>query len=147
MKHFTLFLIYTWTASALALLLFCTNYFFCNGPDCEFDSVTIPLVRAMTVLCLASVVFTTSMLLSVVYGILTGVGTIDRLKRKANDTWHTSTDEPMELTEIFGIDRCWVLPVDPIFEDYDKVMGYATLQRLLRKDTQYGQEQHRTMEV
>jgi len=142
MKHFILFLLYTWTASVLALLLFAVNYFFCNGPECEYYDengqgvVQIQLVRAMTILCTGSLLFTSSMLVSVTYGILTGVGTIDRLKRKVADTWHTSTDEPTNLRDIFGIGPVWTwwLPIDPVFDDYDRIMGYATLQRLLRRN-------------
>ena len=138
MKHFILFLVYTWTASCLALLLFVSNYFFCNGAHCEFDVVEMQLVRAMSLLCLGALVFTSSMLISVLYAVVTGVGTIDRLKRKATDTWHLSTDEPMPLTDIFGIANwaTWWLPTDPVFDDYDRVMGYATLQRLLRHTNQ-----------
>jgi palmitoyltransferase ZDHHC3/7/25 len=85
-------------------------------------------------LCLGALAFTSSMLVSVLYAVVTGVGTIDRLKRKATDTWHLSTDKPMPLTDIFGIASraTWWLPADPVFDDYDRVMGYATLQRLLR---------------
>lgn len=81
------------------------------------------------------------------YGIMTGVGTIDRLKRKASNTWNDSEDEPIPLTDIFGIASIWVwwLPIDPIFEDYDAIMGYATHQRLLRKDVILSQQQQRTM--
>jgi len=136
LKFFILFLLYTWTASATALLLFGVNYFFCNSANCEFDGMEIQLVRAMTLLCVGSLVFTSSMIISVVYGVLTGIGTIDRLKRKAGDKWHDSADEPTQLTDIFGIGPywTWLLPVDQVFDDFDRVMGYATLQRLLRKD-------------
>lgn len=137
-KHFILFLIYTWTAASLALLLFVSNYFFCNGAHCEFDVVEMQLVRAMSLLCLGALTFTSSMLISVLYAVVTGVGTIDRLKRKATDTWHLSTDEPTPLTDIFGIAgfATWWLPMDPVFDDYDRIMGYATMQRLLRQTHQ-----------
>ena len=44
-------------------------------------------------------------------------------------------EEPLPLKDIFGIGPLyqWPLPVDPIFEDFDRVMGYATPQRLLRE--------------
>ena len=136
MKHFILFLIYTWTGCALALLLFGVNYFFCTHEGCEFTGVEIVLVRTMTWLCLGTLMFTSSMLMNVIYAVVTGASTIDRLKMKAANTWHDSTLEEMPLTNIFGIGPrwTWCLPVDPIFEDYDKLMGYATRQRLLRGD-------------
>ena len=92
---------------------------------------------------------------------MTGIGTIDRLKKKAMDTMHLSDEKPIPLKDIFGIGGyyTWFIPVgelysvssllgrtgllvsctlshgfkDPIFEDWDKTMGYATAQRLLRE--------------
>ena len=134
MKHFILFLGYTWTACVLGLLLFGVNYFFCTAPHCEFAGAQVHLVRVMAWILLLTLMFTSSMLMNVVYGIITGIGTIDRLKKKATDTWHDATEEAMPLTEIFGIGPywTWLFPTDPIFDDYDWVMGYTTRQRLLR---------------
>jgi hypothetical protein len=75
------------------------------------------------------------MLMNVVYGIMTGIGTIDRLKKKATNTLSDATEEPIPLSHIFGIGPyyTWPLPTDPVFPDYDVVMGYATPQRLLRE--------------
>jgi hypothetical protein len=77
------------------------------------------------------------MLMNVTYGIMTGVGTIDRLKKKATDTVYYSDEESIELKDIFGIQGYWTwgLPMDPVFEDYDRVMGYSLPQRLLRERT------------
>ena len=46
-----------------------------------------------------------------------------------------SIDEPVPLVDIFGIGPWWTwpLPMDPLFEDFDAVMGYSTPQRLLRE--------------
>lgn len=48
---------------------------------------------------------------------------------------HTSDEEPIPLKHIFGIEgyHTWPFPCDPIFEDYDAVMGFSTPQRLLRE--------------
>ena len=134
-KHFILFLLYSWTCSALSLLLLGWNYFFCLSENCIYTDLLIPLVRVMTVLSIASFLFTSSMIMNVTYGILTGIGTIDRLKKKANHTIHLAEDEPIPIEHIFGIGPfyTWLLPIDPIFHDYDKVMGYSTPQRLLRE--------------
>lgn len=143
MKHFTLFLIYVWTASATALVLFCVNYFFCTTEYCEFSGMEVQLVRAMTWICIGALLFTTSMLMSLVYSLYTGIGTVDRLKKKATDVWHETTEEPIPFSEIFGIAPVWTwpFPVDPIFDDYDRVMGYATPQRLLRAQSLYKNKQ------
>jgi uncharacterized membrane protein len=134
-KFFLLFLIYTWTISVLCLLLMGYNYFFCADDTCVFTLVLTQLVRIMTVLSIGSFLFTSSMLMNVTYGVMTGVGTIDRLKKKANGTMAESDEEPIQLHDIFGIGPyyTWPFPTDPCFEDYDRVVGYSTPQRLLRE--------------
>ncbi|GAX25659.1 hypothetical protein FisN_15Lh029 [Fistulifera solaris] len=135
MKHFILFLIYTWTASALVLLLFIVNYFFCTSALCEFTGVEIVLVRVMSLISLGALMFTSSMLMNVIFNVVTGTSTIDRLKMKLADTWHKETAAEIPLTDIFGIGPkwTWMIPTDPLFDDYDRVVGYSTRQRLLRK--------------
>lgn len=73
--------------------------------------------------------------MNVVYGIMTGIGTIDRLKKKATGTMSDSEEECIPLVHIFGIGPLctWPFPVDPIYPDFDLVMGYSTPQRLLRE--------------
>jgi hypothetical protein len=134
-EHFFLFLIYAWSSAAYALTLFGWNYFFCADDDCIFDHIVVHLVRVMTVLAVGAFLFTSSMLMNVTYGIMTGIGTIDRLKKKATNTMSQSDEEPIELTDVFGIAgyHTWPFPVDPVFEDYDRVMGYSTPQRLSRE--------------
>lgn len=135
LKHFCLFLIYTWTCTVFSLLLFGWNYFFCAAEACVFSTVLTQLVRLMTVLSVGAFLFTSSMLMNVVYGIMTGIGTIDRLKKKAVGAMELSDEESIPLSHIFGIQPwyTWILPVDPVFPDYDLVMGYSTPQRLLRE--------------
>ena len=73
--------------------------------------------------------------MNVVYGLLTGIGTIDRLKKKASNTMNDSDEEPVPLKDVFGIGPLWTwpLPIDPLFDDFDRVMGFTTPQRLLRE--------------
>jgi hypothetical protein len=162
LKHFILFLIYTWSSSAYALSLFGWNYFFCADDDCTFHPIIIHLVRLMTLLAIGAFLFTSSMLMNVCYGIMTGIGTIDRLKKKATNTMNQSDEEPIQLIDVrvvryahrpflpaferpqlmkfsffqvFGIGPIytWPFPVDPIFEDFDRVMGYTMPHRLDRE--------------
>mmetsp|Transcript_11294 Transcript_11294/g.15821 ORF Transcript_11294/g.15821 Transcript_11294/m.15821 type:complete len:408 (+) Transcript_11294:257-1480(+) len=135
LKHFILFLCYTWSCSAFALSLFGSNYFFCSVEECTFHPVIVHLVRVMTVLCIGSFLFTSSMIMNVTYGILTGIGTIDRLKKKATNTMSQSDEEPIALTDVFGVGGyyTWPFPVDPVFEDHDHVLGYSMPQRLARE--------------
>jgi len=134
-KHFILFLLYTWLCSGFALILLGWNYFVCADEDCIFTPVLIQLVRIMTLLGIGAFLFTSSMLMNVCYGIMTGIGTIDRLKKKANNTLSQSDEESVDLKDIFGVGSMitWILPVDPLFEDFDRVVGYSTPQRLLRE--------------
>jgi len=135
LKYFILFLIYTWIISAFALCLLGWNYFMCASDACEFNVILTQLVRVMTVLAVGAFLFTSSMLMNVCYGIMTGIGTIDRLKKKATNTMNQSDEEPVPLADVFGVGgwATWCLPCDPVFEDHDVVMGYSTPQRLLRE--------------
>ena len=74
--------------------------------------------------------------MNVTFGLMTGIGTIDRLKKKANNTIAEAVEEPIPLKDVFGIGAywTWLLPMDPLFEDYDRVMGFSTPQRLLREE-------------
>ena len=81
------------------------------------------------------------MLMNVTYGIITGIGTIDRLKKKQSQTTVESDEEPIPLKDIFGIQGLWswFLPIDPVFEDFDRIMGYSIPERLLREKLREGQ--------
>ena len=67
------------------------------------------------------------------------LGTINRLKKNVNGIFNEEDDEPISLKDVFGVRPWWYwfFPSDPIFEDYDLVMGYCTTQRLLREDHYY----------
>lgn len=134
-EHFFLFLLYTWTCAAFALSIFGWNYFFCADEDCTFHPIVLHLVRVMTLLCVGAFLFTSSMLMNVCYGLMTGIGTIDRLKKKATNTMGQSDEEPIPLKDVFGIQgwHTWPFPIDPIFEDYDVVMGHCIPTRLDRE--------------
>jgi len=135
LKHFCLFLIYTWLCASFSLTVFGWNYFFCADLDCTFHPVVLHLVRIMTLLAIGAFLFTSSMLMNVCYGIMTGIGTIDRLKKKATNTMSQSDEEPIQLIDVFGVGGLWTwpLPIDPVFEDHDRVMGYTMPQRLDRE--------------
>jgi hypothetical protein len=100
LKHFLLFLLYTWTCATYSLTLFGWNYFFCADEDCTFHPLVVHLVRIMTLLALGAFLFTSSMLMNVLYGVLTGIGTIDRLKKKATNTMSQSEEEPIQLIDV-----------------------------------------------
>ncbi|KAL7521880.1 hypothetical protein ACHAWX_006572 [Stephanocyclus meneghinianus] len=131
-ESFILFLVYTWIGSAFALLIFGFNYFLCRDELCEFGML-VHLVRFMTVICVFSLLFTSSMLSNITYGLMTGTGTIDRIK--ARESYSLSDERPIRLEDVFGIGLrlTWLFPTDPLFSDYDRVLGYSMPQRLLRE--------------
>jgi len=136
-KHFVLFLLYTWIGCVLALLHFGCNYFWCNDASCEFTGLEIVLVRIMTVLCLGTLVFVSTVLSNVAFSFITGEGTVDRLKQKALGEWDNSTAEPWRLRDIFGSDSIWVwwLPVDPVFaDDPERVYGFVVSDNTVWQD-------------
>mmetsp|Transcript_20806 Transcript_20806/g.45112 ORF Transcript_20806/g.45112 Transcript_20806/m.45112 type:complete len:414 (+) Transcript_20806:207-1448(+) len=136
LKHFILFLVYTWTCSVFSLLLLGWNYFMCADEECAFNGLLTQLVRAVTVLSIGALLFTSSMIMNVTFGLMTGIGTIDRLKKKASNVIAEAIEEPIPLKDVFGIGAywTWLLPIDPLFEDSDRVMGFSTPQRLLREE-------------
>ena len=139
-EFFILFLIYTWIGCAFSLTIFATNYFFCTSEECVFPLVLMQLVRFMTLLCVGTLLFVSSMLMNVTYGIITGIGTIDRLKKKASGEVDDSDEEPLALQDVFGIEGLWtwLLPMDPVFEDFDRVLGYSIPARLKRERQMFG---------
>ena len=80
MKFFILFLIYEWVCNAYALTLLGYNYFLCATEECTFTFVLLQFTRIMTCLSVVFFLFTSSMLMNVIYGLLSGIGTIDRMK-------------------------------------------------------------------
>ena len=103
--------------------------------ELRITGVLVQLVRIMTVICVGSLLFTSSMLMNVTYGLMTGIGTIDRLKKKATNTMGHSVEEPISLEDVFGMNRSitWLLPTEPLPPDYDRVVGFSMPQRLLRE--------------
>lgn len=135
LKHFCLFLAYTWLCAAFSLSVFGWNYFFCSDEDCTYHHFVLHMVRLMFFFAIGAFLFTSSMLMNVCYGIMTGIGTIDRLKKKATNTMSQSDEEPIPLEHVFGIGGWWTwpFPVDPVFAEYDAVMGFTLPARLDRE--------------
>jgi palmitoyltransferase ZDHHC3/7/25 len=108
----------------------------CADEDCAFNVFLLQLVRLVTILSLGALLFTSSMIMNVTFGLMTGIGTIDRLKKKASDTIQDAVEQPIPLKDVFGIGAYWewIFPIDPVFDNYDRVLGFSTPQRLLREE-------------
>lgn len=72
----------------------------------------------MTILCVGTFLFTSSMLMNVTYGLMTGIGTIDRLKKKATNTMSQSDEECKSNFFISNPSTC-------LIKSYDKFDSFC----------------------
>ena len=71
---------------------------------------------------LFSVIFTSSMIVTQVYSLVTGLGTIDRLQMKSGSA---ESAEPIPFEHVFGNEPWrWFVPVEPYFKDEEVVYQY-----------------------
>lgn len=115
----------------LILLVYLFNFeifllfqFFCTGDNCTvFEGASIVLARSLLFVLLFTVLFTSSMILNQIYGIATGLGTIDRMKLKKGDFY---VEESIPFEHVFGSDywACFI-PISPRFRHVEDVMGYC----------------------
>ena len=75
-----------------------------------------------------SLLFTSSMLMNQIYGVTTGIGTIDRMRLRGSRKVEM---EPVPWRDVFGTGSLfwWLCPTDVQFEDFFGVMGYSLPQR------------------
>jgi hypothetical protein len=120
MKHFCLFLIYTWISTILALI----------------ESVYLAYLIGL-LFAIFGFSFVTYILSHTVTSIRTGLGAIDRLQQhgKTLSQQQRAALSPLPIpkqrgrllimTEVFGQNYWyWWLPVDPRFRDPEKIFGY-----------------------
>jgi len=122
-KSFILFLIYTDAAALYMTVLLAIHLVDCEALHCqEFSQITLNLVRALVFLLLFAVLFTTAMICNQVYGLMIGLGTIDRMKNRKG---HKKVGTPVPFTHVFGSSMwSYCFPVPPIFDDPEAVLGY-----------------------
>lgn len=124
-KVYILFLLYLSTASIYSISLFGIRLANCQFIHCYEDTVLqVYLVRIMVAFLVISLAFTSSMLVSQIVGIITGLGSIDRRKLSKKDT--ICSTGPLPLNHVFGDDwYLWWLPAPPYFRDPEKVLNYC----------------------
>lgn len=102
MKHFVLFLGYTWISCILSLI----------------ESFYLEYLVGL-LFSLFGLTFVTYILSHTLTSIRTGLGAIDRLQGKTNT-------HALLLVDVFGSNYImWGLPVDPRFRDPEKIFGYS----------------------
>ena len=132
-KYFILFLFYTLftTGYAIGLVLYhfveCMTHEYCD----DYSTLTANLIRAALVVACAAMIFTLSMLMNQFHGVITGLGTVDRMQRRRKEGRIRGMPEdysPMRWEDIFGEGNklMWLLPTDPHFRksQREKILGF-----------------------
>lgn len=124
-KYFLLFCFYLNVTSTYSVIIFVINLVLCSNIICiEIPLNQIILVRTMAVLMIVCLLFTSTVLVSQIYGIWTGLGLIDRMKLTKSGG-PLPLKQPLQITHIFGNDwYFWFLPVSPYFKDPETVFNY-----------------------
>lgn len=142
-KHFLLFLLYALATSGYALGLVLYHFIMCLAePVCDaYDTLTANLVRALLIIACASTLFTLSMIMNQFHGIITGLGTVDRMQRSRKEGRIRGRPEdfnPVRWEDIFGSGSrfTWFLPIKPYFRppQYQRIMGFRLPPAARRQD-------------
>lgn len=124
-KNFFLFLIYTNIASFYLYIIFVLNIVYCGSISCNKtnpEEFSLPMLQVEAIVLLFSVIFTTSMIVTQIYSLVTGLGTIDRLQLKRGSA---ESAEAIPFEHVFGdVVWRWFIPVDPYFNDEEAVFQY-----------------------
>jgi hypothetical protein len=123
-KNFILFLVYTNITSLFMYVVVATNMIEDTAGE-GFSGTGLEMSRGLIFVLLFSILFTTSMIANQVYGIVCGLGTIDRMKLKGDEVGNGVT---IPWKHVFGDDwgvACF-LPVDAYISRLDKVFRYKT---------------------
>ena len=132
-KYFILFLFYTLFTTGYAIGLVLYHFVQCMADEyCDdYSTLTANLIRAVLVLSCAAMIFTLSMLMNQFHGVITGLGTVDRMQRRRKEGRIRGTPEdysPMRWEDIFGDGNklMWLLPTDPPFckSQREKIVGF-----------------------
>lgn len=125
-KFYILFLTYLNSACLFSIVLFSIHLAAeCDFVHCNEKTVLqIYLVRILVAFLVISIIFTSSMLFKQIYGIVTGLGTIDRIKLSKKEI--NCSRGPTPMNHIFGDNwYFWWLPVPPHFKDPETVFNYC----------------------
>ncbi|CAN0354469.1 unnamed protein product, partial [Ectocarpus sp. 12 AP-2014] len=118
-KYFILFLFYVLAVTGYAIGLVLYHFVECVAEEyCDdYSTLTANLIRAVLVISAAAMVFTLSMLLNQFHGVITGLGTVDRMQRRRKEGRVRGGPEdfrPLRWTDIFGDGNklMWIFPTD-----------------------------------
>lgn len=132
-KHFLLFLFYAFAVATYAVGLVVYHFVECVAEEyCDdYSTLSANLIRAVLILGCAAMIFTLSMLMNQFQGILTGMGTVDRMQRRRKEGRMRGLPKdyaPVRWEDIFGV-GCklfWLLPTNPHFRQTqrERIWGF-----------------------
>jgi hypothetical protein len=119
-KHFMLFLFYTIVECLYSLTLLVCMYV--SGPSAR-NRAESGMACALMAVAIATLLFVSTMMYNQVYAIVTGIGTIDRMRKRGPK----GNFAPVPWVDVFGVDPLpmWFLPTDVKYRDFHRVMGCA----------------------
>ena len=99
------------------------NWISCSSVSCSEDPRHSTILKVQMVVLLFSVVFTTSMLVTQIYSLMTGIGTIDRMQMRRNQV---DSFQPIPFNHVFGDEASyrWFIPTEPRFDNPEAVFMY-----------------------
>ena len=132
-KHFVLFLFYALAVAGYAVGLVLYHFIVCVTEDyCDdYSTLTANFIRAVLILACAAIIFTLSMLMNQLHGMLTGMGTVDRMQRRRKEGRLRGSPKdytPVRAEDIFGDGNklFWLLPINPHFRQTqrERIWGF-----------------------
>lgn len=126
-KFFVLFLTYTTAQCIFVLVTLAVRVGTCapeSSVEACFPGEEGRLAIGLVVLVGLGFLFVASMLYNQVYAVHTGIGTVDRMKRRARHTQPV----PIKWVDVFGDGSyfLWPVPTSPEFTNESKILGFAT---------------------
>lgn len=128
-----LFLVYALAVAGYAVGLVLYHFVECLAEAyCDdYSTLSANLIRATLILACAAMIFTLSMLMNQFQGILTGMGTVDRMQRRRKEGRMRGSPKdytPVRWEDIFGdgIKLFWLLPTNPHFRQTqrERIWGF-----------------------
>jgi palmitoyltransferase ZDHHC3/7/25 len=127
-KYFVLFLVYSILQTLTTIIIVSIRLASCNGivAECFYGEGGRLLISCL-VFTLFGLTFVTSMLSNQFYGVRTGIGTIDRMKRRTMSPERSTKYKPIRWIDVFGNGSyfLWPIPVAPQFNNIDLIVSFS----------------------
>merc|ERR1712070_952046 len=92
-----------------------------SGPSAR-NRAESGMACALMAVSIATLMFVATMMYNQIYAIVTGIGTIDRMRKRGPK----GNFAPVPWVDVFGVDPwpMYFLPTDVKYRDFHRVMGY-----------------------